>query len=133
MRTFLAGLATLTLLTCVAACGLGQALKVTSLQLGRSLNTDGTVAVHTTTFAPNDTIYLSVLTAGAGSGEIGVRWTYNTRVVGEPKKQVSYRDDAATEFHLQSAGGFPTGDYTVEAFLNGQSVGTRTFRVEIAR
>ncbi len=52
------------------------------------------------------------------------------RVVGEPKKQVSYRDDAATEFHLQSANGFPPGEYTVEAFFNGQSVGTRNFRVE---
>jgi hypothetical protein len=117
----------------IAACGLGQALKVTSLQLGRSLNTDGTVAVHTTAFSPDGTIYLSVLTTGAGSGEIGVRWTYNGRVVGEPKKQVSYRDDAATEFHLQSAGGFPTGEYKVEAFLNGQPAGTRTFRVEISR
>jgi hypothetical protein len=133
MRTFAARLATLTLFACLAACGLGQALKVTSLQLGRSLNTDGTVAVHTTTFASTDTIYLSVLTTGAGSGEVGVTWTYNGRVVGEPKKQVSYRDDAATEFHLQSAGGFPTGDYKAEAFLNGQSVGTRTFRVEISR
>ena len=46
---------------------------------------------------------------------------------------MSYRDDSATEFHLQSAGGFPTGDYKVEAFLNGQSVGTRMFRVEITR
>jgi hypothetical protein len=54
---------------------------------------------------------------------------YGGRVVGEPKKQVSYRDEAATEFHLQSAGGFPVGDYTVEAFLDGKSVGTKTFRV----
>jgi hypothetical protein len=132
MRTY-ARLILVIVVAGLAACGLGQALKVTSLQLGRSLNTDGTVAVHTTTFSPSDTIYLSVLTTGAGSGDISVRWTYNGRLVGEPKKQVSYRDDAATEFHLQSAGGFPIGDYKAEAFLNGASVGTRTFRVEIAR
>ncbi|HEX6974356.1 MAG TPA: hypothetical protein VF147_08145 [Vicinamibacterales bacterium] len=132
MRTY-ARLVSLVLAAVVTACGLGQALKVTSLQLGKSLNADGTVATHTTVFSPSDTIYLSVLTTGAGSGEISVRWTYNGRPVGEPKKQVSYRDDAATEFHLQSAGGFPIGDYKAEAFLNGASVGTRTFRVEIAR
>jgi hypothetical protein len=121
------------LFACLAGCGLGQALHVTTLQLGRSLNTDATVAAHTTRFAPGDTVYVSVLTTGAGSGTIGVRWTYAGRVMGEPKKPVSYRDDAATEFHLQSAGGFPVGDYTVEAFLDGQSVGSRTFRVETQR
>lgn len=112
-----------------AGCGLGQGLTVTGIQLGSSLNSDATVAAHTTTFGPSDTIYVSILTAGAGSGVIGVRWKYGDRVVGEPKKPVSYRDVAATEFHLQSAGGFPVGAYTVEAFLDGQPVGTREFRV----
>jgi hypothetical protein len=78
-------------------------------------------------------VYVSVVTAGVGSGEIGVRWTYGSRVIGEPRKQVSYRDVAATEFHLQSAAGFPPGDYKVEAFLNGQPVGTKEFKVENPR
>lgn len=118
------------LLAGLAGCGLGQNLQVTSLQLGKSLNTDGTVATHTTRFGPGETIYLSVLTTGAGHGVIGVRWTYAGRVMGEPKKQVSYRDAAATEFHLQSAGGFPVGDYKVEAFFDDRPVGTKEFRVE---
>jgi hypothetical protein len=74
-------------------------------------------------------VYVSVMTAGAGSGTIGVRWTYAGRVVGEPKKQVAYKGVAATEFHLQNAGGFPPGDYTVEAFLDGRVADTRSFRV----
>lgn len=106
-----------------------EELRVTSIQLGRSLNADGTVARHTTDFAPDDTVYVSIQTTGVGSRTIGVRWMYGGRVMGEPKKQVSYRDDAATEFHLQSVSGFPPGDYTVEVFLDGQPVGTRTFRV----
>jgi hypothetical protein len=53
--------------------------------------------------------------------------------MGEPKREVSYRDIAATEFHLQSAGGFPPGDYTAEVFLDGRSVGSREFRVESQR
>jgi hypothetical protein len=106
---------------------------VTNLQLGRSVNTDQTVANHTTTFGPYDTVYVSILASGSGSAEMGVRWTYEGRVVGEPKKQVSLRGGGATEFHLQNAGGFPPGEYAVEAFLNGQSAGTRPFRVELPR
>jgi hypothetical protein len=120
----------LLLLPLIAACGTGETLRVTTIQLGRSVNADGTVANHTTTFAADDTIYISVLTTGVGSGTIRVRWVYSGRSIGEPTKEVSYRDDAATEFHLQSATGFPPGDYTAEVFLDDQSVGTRAFRVE---
>ena len=129
MRGFRIRLPLIVLSALLFGCS-SDGLRVTSIQLGRSVNADGTVAGHTTRFGPGDTVYVSVLTSGVGSGTIGVRWTYNGRVVGEPKKQVSYTDVAATEFHLQSAGGFPLGDYTVEAFLDGQAVGTREFRVE---
>ena len=60
-------------------------------------------------------------TTGAGTGTIRVKWTLGSRVLGEPEKQVKYTDAAATEFHLQSADGFPAGDYNVEVFFNGQS------------
>ena len=116
------------LLLALVACG--SNVSFSSLQLGRSVNTDQTVANHTTVFSPNDTVYVAILASGSGSAEMSVRWTYEGRVVGEPKKQVSLKGGGATEFHLQNAGGFPPGDYAVEAFLNGQSVGTRTFRVD---
>ena len=121
----------LVLLMALPACG--SSVSFTNMQLGRSVNTDQTVANHTTTFGPNDTVYVSVIASGSGSAEMRVRWTYAGRVVGEPTKQVSLRGGGATEFHLQNAGGFPPGEYAVEAFLNGQSVGTRTFRVELPR
>ncbi|HSC29027.1 MAG TPA: hypothetical protein VLD67_17255 [Vicinamibacterales bacterium] len=117
----------------LCGCGADEDLRVASIQLGRSLNADRTVAGHTTKFGPNDTVYISVLTTGRGSGTLSVRWVYAGRVVGEPQKQVAYKDFAATDFQLQSAGGFPVGDYTVEVFLDGQSVGTRAFRVEKQR
>lgn len=117
------------LLALLAACG--SDLRGTTVQVGRSVNADNTIASHTTTFGPNDTVYVSVGTAGSGSGVLGVRWTYADRVVGEPTKEISYRGAASTEFHLQNAGGFPPGEYSVEAFLDGQSIGTQTFRVEL--
>jgi hypothetical protein len=133
MRKSLVGLTVVILLASLAGCGSGNPLQVARIQLGRSLNPDNTVASFTTVFAPTDTVHLTVFTTGVGSGTIRVRWMYGTQTIGEPEKQVSYRIEAATEFPLQSAGGFPTGDYTAEVFLNGHSAGTRTFRVETPR
>jgi hypothetical protein len=114
----------------VVACGSQQTLRVADIQLGRSLNADNSVRESAATFKPHDNIYLSVITAGRGSGTLSVRWTLAGRVLDEPKRQVSYTDTAATDFSLQSGNGFPAGQYTAEVFLNGQSAGTRTFRIE---
>jgi hypothetical protein len=129
MRTLTLQLILLLLLAGVVGCGSGEPLRVTTLQLGRSLNADSTVAAFTTRFASRDTVYLSVITAGAGSATIGVRWLYFGHLVDEPKRKVSYQDIAATEFHLKTAAALPPGDYTVEAFLDGQPAGTRAFQV----
>ena len=123
-------LATAIFVACFVGCGSKQPLQMTAIQLGRSVNSDRTVSGFTTTFYPDDSIYLAVLTGGAGSATIRVRWKYGERVIDEPKKQVSYSQAAATEFQLLSPGGFPRGDYTAEVFVNDQLVGTRPFRVE---
>ena len=132
MRWLNVRLMTVILCTSVAACG-SRMLQITAIQLGRALNPDRSVSEFTTVFTPQETVNLSVLTRGGGSGTISVRWTYGGKVVGEPKKHVADRDVAATEFPLQSAGGLPPGQYTAEIFLDEKSVGTRTFRVEGTR
>jgi hypothetical protein len=111
-------------------CGSDQPLQMTTFQLGRSINPDKTVSQSTTRFKPIDTIYVAVLTEGSGAGKIKVRWLFAGRVVSEPEQDVSYRGAAATEFHIQNSGGFPPGNYTVEIFIDGRSVGSRAFRVE---
>ena len=121
--------AVLLAVTALAGCGSSDPLHVTTLQLGKSVNADSTVASFTTRFAPSDTVYFSVVTAGAGSGTIGVKWTYYGHVVDQPKRKVSYQDIAATEFHLKTAAALPPGDYAVEAFLDEKSVGSRPFKV----
>ena len=118
------------LLALLLATGCNSELRVGTVQVGRSLNADNTVASHTTTFKPDETVYVSIHTVGSAPGTLGVRWLYEGRVMGEPSKKISYRGAAATEFHLQNAGGFPPGDYAVEVMLNGQSVGTHRFRVD---
>jgi hypothetical protein len=111
-------------------CQGDQRLQVTTIQLGRAINPDKTVSDHTTRFKPTDTIHASVLTDGAGSGKVKVRWLYRGSVVSEPEQDVSYPGPAATEFHIQNSGGFPPGEYTVEFILDGRSIGSRDFRIE---
>jgi hypothetical protein len=116
----------------LAGCGSNEPLRVVDMQLGRSLNADSTVAGTAFKFKPHDTIYLSVMTVGRGSGTISVRWSYGSRVIDEPKKEVhyAYKDSMATDFRLESASGFPPGEYTAEVFLDGHAAGTKKFRVE---
>jgi hypothetical protein len=116
--------------TLMAAACSQQTLKSNSIQLGRGLNSDKTVSGFTTRFKPTDTIYVAVLTDGAGSGKVKARWLYAGRVVSEPERDVTYQGPASTEFHLQNTSGFPPGEYSVELFLDGKAVGSRPFRVE---
>lgn len=114
----------------VAACRPSGPLRVTTIQTGRSLNSDRSVGDHTTRFRPDDSMYASVLTDGPGAGTITVRWRYAGRLVSEETREVSYRDHAATEFHIQNSSGFPAGDYAVEILLDGKPFATRALRVE---
>jgi hypothetical protein len=111
-------------------CRENAPLQADTIQLGRSLNPDNSVAAHTSTFGRGDTVYVAVLTTAPGSGTISVKWVYQGRVIDEPKREVSYREPAATGFHLVPSGGFPPGAYSVEAFIDGKSVGSRNFSVE---
>ena len=117
-------------LTVAVACGPSEPLTVTTIQLGRSLNSDDSVASHTTSFHPKDTIYASVINDSAGAGTVSARWVYAGQTVSEETKKVSFNREGATEFHLQSpSAGFPPGDYRVEFHLDGKPIGTREFRV----
>ena len=120
---FVAGLMSL-----AVACG--SNLTARSIQVGKSLNSDNSVGTLTTTFKPNDTIYAAVLTDGSGRGTLSAKFAFGGRVIAEPEKRVSMKGSGATEFHIEYSGGFPPGDYDIELFLNGQSVGTRRVRVE---
>lgn len=113
----------------LTGCKPSEPLVVQTIQTGRSLNSDNSVGTHTTRFKPTDTMYVAVLT-GRGSGTIEARWSISGRVINEAKKDVSTIEPAATAFRFQAADGFRVGDYTVEIFVDGKSVGTRNLRVE---
>jgi hypothetical protein len=117
------------LVTAVLAAACSQPLQVETLQLGRSLNADNSVAEPTTTFKPNETVYVSALNADRGEGTIRVKWYYGTQLLSDREKKVSFKGAGATEFNLQSAANFPPGDYSVEVEVNGAPVGKRNFSI----
>jgi hypothetical protein len=124
------GLGVLLLVAALGACRPSEPLMVTAIQTGTSLNSDNSIARIATTFSPRDTMYVSVLTGARGSGTITVRWSLSGRVVHEATKDVSYNDQAATDFRFQAADGFPVATYTIDVLLDGMPVGTRTVRVQ---
>jgi hypothetical protein len=121
----------LALASCLAAvaAACGGNLTVSGIQVGKSLNSDNSISTLATTFKPNDTIYAAVLTDGTGRATLSAKFSYGGRVISEPEKRVTYKGAAATEFHIEYSGGFPAGEYDIELFLNGTSVGMRRVRV----
>ncbi len=114
---------------CLVAVGCSKPLEVGAIQLGRSLNTDNSVASQASTFRPNETVYVAILNPTRGEGELGVKWYFGAQMLSERSKAVKFKGAGATEFHLQSTTGFPVGDYSVEVLLNGQPAGRRNFNV----
>ena len=107
------------------------AFEVTRVELGTAVGADKRVAAPTTTFKPSDTIYASVVTAGAApSVAITAKWTYQDgQVVNESSQTIAPTGPAATEFHITKPDGWPAGKYKVEVTANGKPAGTVEFTV----
>ena len=107
-------------------------VKVTDIDVGRSVTADKTIAEKTDSFRPADTFYVSVKTDGSGpSATLTARWTYEDgQVVDESRQNITPTGSATvTEFHMSKPDGWPAGGYKVEVLLNGISAGTREFKV----
>jgi hypothetical protein len=112
--------------------GIGAGVRVSQVDMGRSLNADKTINDNTDSFKPNDTIYASIMTEGtAATATLKARWTYQEgQVVNESTQTIAPTGDARTEFHISKPDGWPTGKYKLEVFLNGSSAATRDVEVE---
>ncbi|HUQ49687.1 MAG TPA: hypothetical protein VM056_03145 [Terriglobales bacterium] len=111
-----------------------KAPDVDDMELGRSVDANKRVVDGVDDFTPKDTIYLSLKTDGAAANsEVKVRWTFKDgQLVKEEKRTIKAGGDAWTEFHISKPSGFPVGDYTVTAFVNGDEKGKKTFEVKNA-
>ena len=108
------------------------AVTVTTVELGNQIGADKRVTQQTTSFAPKDTIYATVVTDGsAPSATLTAKWTYQDgQVVDESTQTIAPTGPAATEFHISKPDGWPAGTYKVEVSLNGRSTGTKEFEVK---
>jgi hypothetical protein len=112
--------------------GSDAGVRVSQVDVGRSLNGDKTVSDKTETFKPNDTIYASIATEGtASTATLKARWTFEDgRVVDESTQTIAPTGNARTEFHISKPDGWPPGKYKLEVFLNGSPVATKEFQVQ---
>ncbi len=133
----------LALLVIAAACGRKSAndtvgttgtsaVRVTDATLGRSIGGDKAIADKTETFAPNDTVYVSIATDGSSpSAALRAKWTFEDgQVVDESTRTIAQTNNhERTEFHISKPDGFPAGKYKVEVFLNDQSAESKNFEI----
>jgi hypothetical protein len=107
-------------------------VRVSHIDLGRSLTADKAINDKTDSFKPNDTIYASIVTEGsAATATLKARWTYQDgQAVNESTQTIAPTGEARTEFHVSKTDGWPAGKYKLEVFLNGSSAATKDFEVE---
>jgi hypothetical protein len=81
-------------------------------------------------------MFVSVVTSNAsGSNQLKAVVTFQDGQVVDSSSQTIATPtmpggSSVTEFHLAKPSGWPTGDYTVEVWLDGQSVGSRRLTVK---
>ena len=110
---------------------------VTTVDLGNTIGADMKVGMPATTFAPKDTIHVSIGTstsdpAASVPGKLGVKWTHvdSNQVVNEETRDVVLTGAGNTEFHIAKPDGWPTGKYKVEVTQDGNVVQTREFEIK---
>ena len=108
-------------------------VRVSDIQVGKSVGSDKKVGNQTTTFGVRDTMYVAVITDGAArDAKLTTKWTFNDRqVVDESSQTISPSGgETATEFHVVKKSAWPKGKYKVEVMLNGVSAGTKDLEVK---
>lgn len=109
-------------------------VSVKQVVLANQIGADKKAVAPTTSFASSDTIYAVVETIGSGNASVKAVWTFHkgdkTAQVNETTQDLKLAGPTTSEFHISKPGGWPAGDYQVEIFLGGASVGTQKFVVK---
>jgi hypothetical protein len=150
-RSFLSGILCLTVLA-AAACGrqdraatdttgvatgtidtaATSSVRVTGVDLGKSIGADKKIKDGESSFSPRDTVYAVVATEGAGPNQaIVTRWMGpDGQTVQELREVISPTGEAVTEFHIVQPSGLAKGKYMVHVLLNGNQVQVKEFEVK---
>jgi len=109
-------------------------IAVSSVTAGSAIGADKKVSVATDSFAPSDTMYVSIDTTGSGTAKLDAKWTYhkggNVAVVEEDSMTIDTAGPATHEFHVSKPDGWPAGDYQVEVMLDSMPAGSKKLTVK---
>ena len=104
-------------------------IAVSSVTTGSAIGADKKVTAAADSFAPPDTLYVSVDTTGSGTATLAAKWTYHkggsVAVVKEDSMTVNTSGPATHEFHVSKPDGWPAGDYQVDVMLDGMPAGSK--------
>jgi hypothetical protein len=108
-------------------------IRVSDVQVGKTVDADKKISNQTTEFGVRDTVHVSVITDGAAKGAaLSAGLTFNGKAAGSPVVTVisPAGGTTATEFHFEKKSAWPKGKYTVIVLLNGGSAGTKEIEVK---
>lgn len=108
-------------------------IRVSDVQVGKSIGADKKVGNQTTDFGVRDTMYVAVITEGAAKdAKLTTKWTYNGKqVVKESSETISPTGgETVTEFHVDKKTAWPKGKYKVDVTLNGAAAGSKDLEVK---
>jgi hypothetical protein len=105
-------------------------VSVTEVDLGRSIGLDKRIVAAADAFAPDDTIYASVVTDGrAEHVRLTARWMHRGRVVADVSQGIAPAGTAVSEFNVWKPRGWSAGDYEVQILVDGVAAAARRFTV----
>jgi hypothetical protein len=106
-------------------------LRVSNVMIGRQIGPGNRITEPTFQFAPQDTVYVSVATEGAGeAGMLTAAWRFQSGEILQKSSEPVAPAGENTEFRLSQPKGLKPGTYKVIVFLGDDSVETRVFAVK---
>ncbi len=113
-----------------AAATAKSVARVASVQLGSAIDPSKGIVQPKSAFAPTDTIYASVATAGwATPVTLTARWTFEDGQVVNETSQTAQPGPSTSEFHIAKPDGWPAGSYQVEILADGTTAAVQRFEV----
>jgi hypothetical protein len=118
--------------TGLADSAVAEELHVSNVMIGRQIGPGNRITQPTFEFAPQDTVYVSVATqgAGGGAGTLTAAWRSQSGEILQKSSEPVPPPGENTEFRLAQSKGLKPGTYKVIVFLGDDSVDTKVFVVK---
>lgn len=106
--------------------------RITSLLLGKAVDSEGQVRQPLEAFGTKDKIHASVVSVGSSEGlTLEARWTAaDGTEVAKAGQSLSPTTPTVTTFSIAQPDPWPTGGYQVTISINGRAVETRSFVIQ---